>query len=131
MRYDLRARARVAAKLAPVSAGGKGQAVTITSASGGSYSPATGKRSGKSSAAQTGSGLEDNYTAREIDGTTIKAGDKQLMLSPIAADGSVLTMPEPGDLLEYETGARWRIMAVAPYAPAGVTVYATLQLRGV
>lgn len=131
MAYDTRARTKAAAKLAPIALGGSGQAVTLTAASGGGYSPATGKRAGQSTAAQTGSGIEDSYSAREIDGSTVLAGDKRFMLSALASDGTALTMPAPGDLLEYGTGARWRIMAAEPYAPAGLAIYAMLHLRGV
>jgi hypothetical protein len=131
MRYDHRARNTAARMLAPVSTGGKGQAVTITGASAGVYNPATGKTAGGETSSQTGSGLEDAYTAREIDGATIRAGDKRFMLSAKATDGAVLTMPEPGFVLEYESGSKWRIEAVEPYAPAGVAIYAMLQLRGV
>ena len=93
MRYDTRARNTAAAKLAPISAGGSGQAVTISGAAGGIYNPATGKTAGGSLDVQAGSGIEDLYTAREIDGALVRAGDRRFMLSPKTTDGAVLTMP--------------------------------------
>ena len=131
MRYDTRARNTAAAKLAPISAGGSGQAVTISGAAGGTYNPATGKTTGGSLDVQAGSGIEDTYSSRETDGALVKAGDRRFMLSPKTTDGAVLTMPEPGATLTYESGAAWRIMAVEPYAPAGQAIYAMLHLRGV
>ncbi len=130
MRYDTAARNKAAAKLAPVASGGKGQAVTLTGKSRAAYDPATGAAGPASSTDQTGSGLEESYSAREIDGTLILAGDKRFMLSPLDASGAELTPPAPGDVLEYETGARWRIMACEPFSPAGVVIYSTLHLRG-
>lgn len=130
MRYDTAARNKAAAKLAPVERGGKGQVVKLSGKSRAAYDPATGAAGPASTTDQTGSGIEESYSAREIDGTLILAGDKRFMLSPLDANGAELTPPAPGDVLEYETGARWRIMRAEPFAPAGVVVYLTLQLRG-
>ena len=131
MRYDLRAARRAALSLAPVSAGGKGQLVTITSASGGSYNVATGVRSNQAAATQTGSGVEELYSTREVDGAEVLLSDRKFMLSPFAEDGTALTMPSPGDTLAYESGKVWRIVSVEVLAPAGLPIYATLQIRGV
>lgn len=130
MRYDTAARNKAAAKLAPVASGGKGQAVRLTSKARAAYNPATGAAGPASTTDQTGSGLEESYSAREIDGTLVLAGDKRFMLSPLDADGAELIQPAPGDVVEYETGARWRIMRSEPFAPAGVVVYSILHLRG-
>lgn len=131
MDFDQRARETAARMLAPKASGGKGQVVTIRAATHAGYAPATGAASVGSTAFQTGSGIEEAYKSREIDGTTIKAGDKRLMLSPLNSTGGDMTLPAPGDLLQYASGQKWRIIAVEPYAPAGLWVYAYLHLRGV
>jgi hypothetical protein len=75
------------------------------------------------------SGVEEVYSARDIDGTLIKAGDTRFLLSPLNQAGAEIPEPRTGDTITI--GAKqWRIQAVEPLAPAGLTVMYTLQLRG-
>jgi hypothetical protein len=129
--YDLRARASAARMLKPVSQGGKGQAVTITTPASGTFNAATDTATGGSAATQTGSGVEVEYDARSIDGTTVRMGDKQFLLSPLKADGNPITKPVADrDTLTLADGSVWLIKRVETLAPTGTPVLYTLQLRG-
>ena len=128
MDYDARAQAVAAKKLALKSAGGKGQAIVLTTTGTGTYDPTTRKVTAGSSVVQNGSGIEVAYKAYEINGTTVRAGDRKCMLSPFKQDGSVLTMPSVGDTATVG-GVDWRIEDVELVSPAGTPVYAYLQLR--
>ncbi|MFZ5669124.1 MAG: hypothetical protein ACOY4K_06495 [Pseudomonadota bacterium] len=129
MAYDDRAQAQAAAKLAPKSAGGKGQPVTISATAASTYDPATGRATAAAPSTQACSGLEEEYRAHQIDGSLIRVGDKRFMLSPRKTDGNAITLPEVGQTLTYGDGTVWRIEAVEPFQPAGLLVYAYLRLR--
>lgn len=127
--YDVKARATAARLLASLTSGGKGQAVTLKTRTLGARNAATGTRV-QATTTQTGAGVEQAYSAREIDGTQIKAGDKQFMLSGLDAAGAALSPgPSPSDLLTVG-GVDWTIINVDPVQPAGTPIYFVLQLRG-
>ncbi len=114
--YDLEARDTAAIALAPVSQGGFGQVVQITR--------------GGVAEFQTGSGLEQTYSASSIDGTLILAGDKLFLLSPFNIAGVPITPPEPDlDRIQFADGSTWQIKRVDPLSPAGTVIMFTLQLR--
>lgn len=127
--YDVRARATAARLLAAITSGGKGQAVTLKTRTLGARNATTGTRT-MAEATQTGAGVEKFYRAREIDGTQIRAGDRQFMLSGLNAAGAVLSPgPAPSDLLTVG-GIDYQIINVDAVQPAGTPVYFILQLRG-
>lgn len=96
---------------------GKGQAVTITHTTQGSYDPATGAITNTSST-QSGYGATFEYSTQAVDGTLIVAGDKKLLLSALNAAGTILTAPSIGDTLSIGG----TITSVKPLSPAGTTV---------
>jgi hypothetical protein len=63
-------------------------------------------------------GFTDDYSNRDIDGTTIRNGDRKILLLgkslPDAID------PQPGDLITIE-GRAWRISGPVKRDPAGAT----------
>lgn len=127
--YDVRARATAARLLSAITSGGKGQAVTLKTRTLGSRNAATGTRT-MTVTTQTGSGVEKFYRAREIDGTQIRAGDRQFMLSGLDAAGAVLSPgPAPSDLLTVG-GIDYQVINVDVVQPAGTPIYYVLQLRG-
>lgn len=103
--------------------GDKGRAMTLHQQTPGTYDPATG------AAAVTEVdydcfGAEFDYPALLIDGTSIQAGDKRVLL---AADG-LSVEPDVGD--DITSGStRRRIIAVKAIAPAGTVVIWQLQVR--
>jgi hypothetical protein len=114
--FDVRARAAAAAALAPIAQGGSGQVVQIS-------------RPGVTEV-QIGSGVEETYSARSIDGTLIMAGDKRFLLSPLNDAGAPITPPEPDlDRLTLADGVTWAIKTVEPAQPAGLACMFILQLR--
>jgi hypothetical protein len=136
MDYDLEDRLGAAEDLAPISQGGSGQMVTITTPFVGVFDPATDTTSAGAATTQIGSGVEVAYSANSVDGTLIRTGDKQFLLSALTfgADGVVTETPLTApvahrDTLTFGDGAVWAIKRVDPLSPAGRPIIYTLQLR--
>ncbi len=108
---------------------GKGQPVTITSQIVGVYDPATGSAS-VSTSIQTGWGAVFEYTNKNIDGTLILAGDKQLLLSAINSAGALLAAPQVNDTVTIG-GQVSTIKQVKPLSPAGTALLFDCNIRGV
>ena len=135
MDFDEEARLDAARDLAPKSHGGSGQLVTLTAKRSGERDPQTGTTP-VIVTTQTGSGMTEAYKARDIDGTTIKAGDKRLMLAALRfnPDGSLIEPLEPVTDLQTNDVATladgdWKILAVEALDPAGLAIFYNLHLR--
>lgn len=102
--------------------GRKGQPITITAITTGTYSTVTG---GVTSAedVQTGVGVLVGYKASEIDGTNIKRGDVKVI---VAASG--LTEPKVNGLVSF-IGFTGTIKNVEIVAPDGTPIVYKLQVR--
>jgi hypothetical protein len=105
-----------------------GQAVTLTSPGVKTRSTATGAVTTGTPATQTASGVVDNYSLREIDGSNVQRGDQKLYLSALNSDGDAITAPVLGSTATVN-GAVWRVMEVETVSPAGTPVLYVLQLR--
>lgn len=122
--------------LAPIAQGGKGQAITLTRIVAGTYNPTTGTVEGGGPVYQTTSGAVFEYTTfirsgvRNESGTLILAGDKQLLLSPMKADGTPLDPPAVNDTVTLADGSVFTITSLAPLSPAGTPVYYDCNIRG-
>jgi hypothetical protein len=86
------------------------------------YDPATGSAA-VSYTNQTVKAAVFAYEQKYIDGTLIKAGDQQALMS---AQG--VTNPKAGDLLTWG-GVDLVVVAAKPLAPAGTDVLHELQIR--
>jgi len=107
----------------------KGQAVTLTSVTPGTYNPATGGIT-NTTTTQTGSGAVTEWDARHIDGELIKATDKRLLLSPLNSAGAALTTPKLGDTVTDAAGVVYIIVApLKTVSPAGTAVLYDCNLR--
>jgi len=106
---------------------GKGQTVTLTKETAGAYDPATGTATVTTSA-QTAYGAVFEYGNQNIDGTLIKEGDKQLLLSAFQTDGTALTAPVVNDTVTIG-GVIYTITRIKPLAPAGTTVIYDCNIR--
>jgi hypothetical protein len=107
---------------------GKGQAITITRQSSGTYDPATGTATVTTST-QTGWGAVFDYGTKQIDGTLIKAGDKQLLLSALNAAGTLLTAPELNDTVTIGGVIYTLVQPLKTLSPAGTIVMFECNLR--
>lgn len=107
---------------------GKGQAITLTRQSSGTYAPSTGLAT-VSTSTQTGYGAVFEYVDHNIDGTLIKAGDKQLLLSALNSTGTALTTPPIVNDTATIGGAVYTITSVKPLSPAGTTCIFECNLR--
>lgn len=135
MDFDEEARLDAAQDLAPKSLGGSGQLVTLTIKRSGVRDPDTGVTP-VTTTIQTGAGMVEAYRAQDIDGTTIKAGDKRLMLSALRfnPDGTLMEPPaalmalQANDVATLSDGA-WKVQAVETFEPAGLAIFHYLQIR--
>jgi hypothetical protein len=101
-----------------------GRSLTLVRTVTAAYDPETGSAS-QHDIRYTGTGVTLAYATREIDETTIRAGDQRLLLS-------VDNVPQPkeGDLIELDSDS-YRVIRCESVAPAGVEVLYRVQLRGV
>lgn len=107
---------------------GKGQAIKLTRQSSGTYAPSTGLAT-VSTSTQTGYGAVFEYVDHNIDGTLVKAGDKQLLLSALNSTGTALTTPPIVNDTATIGGAVYTITSVKPLSPAGTTCIFECNLR--
>lgn len=98
-----------------------GAAATLKRQSGTAYDPATGTSTQTYTSYATTAAVFD-YDQKYIDGTLIKAGDKQAYCAPAVT-------PEQGDRFTWN-GVDYSVIAVKPTSPAGVPVLYEAQLRG-
>jgi hypothetical protein len=101
----------------------KGQSMTLTKTTAGTYDPETGT-STPTTEAHTVTGVVLDYPNREIDGTLILRGDKKVLVS---ADGLAVD-PAPQDTLTFG-GVVNQVIDAKPLRPAGTVVLWTLQVR--
>ena len=100
-----------------------GQALTVTRETPGAYDPVTGTDAAGTSQTWTPQGVKLDYSQREVDGTSIKAGDQRVYMSAEAG-----LDPEAGDLVTIGSEA-WRVVVSRTLAPAGVAVLLDVQVR--
>ncbi len=127
--YDVRFLTTAGRLLGPKSKGGKGQVVTITAPGEDVFDPATDTSMPGAPIVQTGSGVEDVYSAHSIAGGLVLVGDVQFLLSPLKADGSPITQPVADRHILTKLDGPWAIKHVDTVAPAGMPVLFKLQLR--
>jgi len=108
---------------------GKGQTLTLTKVTAGTYNPATGAMTGATTSTQTAYGAVFDYGTKQIDGTLIKAGDKQLLLSAFKTDGTALTAPVLGDTVSIGGVVYTLVEPLKTVGPAGITVIYEANLR--
>lgn len=99
-----------------------GQTITITSKSAGAYDVATGAAAVTQST-QTATGVVFDYGTRAIDGTLIKVGDKQLLLS-----ASGLTAPAISDIAIIGN-ISYVITHIKEVNPAGTSIMLDCNIR--
>ena len=100
----------------------KGQTVSFSRQTGGTFDPVLGSESGASTTAFSGKAVALSYNKLEIDGTVILRGDVKLVLE--ATD----TEPAANDECTVDSIV-YRVMAVEPISPGGTTVINKVQLR--
>lgn len=100
----------------------KGQVISFSRQTGGTFDPVLGSESGASTTAFTGNGAAFGYNNAEIDGTVVQRGDVRLIVE------STTTVPVQNDQCTVDSVV-YRVMAVEPIAPGGITVINKVQLR--
>ena len=108
---------------------GKGQSLTLTKITAGTYNPATGGFTGAGTSTQTAYGTILDYETKQIDGTLIKAGDKQLLLSAVKTDGTALTDPVLGDTVSIGGVVYTLVEPLKEVNPAGTVVMFDCNVR--
>jgi hypothetical protein len=127
--YD-RARALAIKSLAKRGQGGKGATMVLTKPSTlpPVYNPATGTATPDTPGTYTGSALRTNYSAFDIDGTRIRAGDVKLLVSPVQAGGADLPDPAPGDSILFDS-VTYKVINVSLWNYAGLDIGFEVQAR--
>lgn len=135
--YDIEARADAEEMLALIADDGFGQVIVLSRTTTGAYDTSTGKP-GVTSTTQTGSGVVLEYSTftragvQNTPGSLIQAGDRQLLLSPVDANGQPLNPPPAvDDLVTLADGTTYTVTSAAPLSPAGTPIYFDCNLRGV
>ena len=108
---------------------GKGQSLTLTKVTAGTYNPETGGFTGAGTSTQMAYGAIFDYGTKQIDGTLIKAGDKQLLLSAFKTDGAALTAPVLGDTVSIGGVVYTLVEPLKEINPAGTNVMYECNLR--
>jgi hypothetical protein len=107
---------------------GKGQEITLTRQAAGAYDPATGTAA-VTTTTQTAYGAMFEYGDKNIDGTLIKEGDKQLLLSAFKTDGAALMAPVLGDTVSIGGVTYTLVEPLKEVNPAGTVVMYEVNLR--
>lgn len=100
-----------------------GAPATLTRPADGTYNPATGTTSQPEPIVTSLIAVVFDYEQKFIDGTLIRAGDKNAFLPAIGVD-----LPLQGDVLNWQ-GTEYKVIACTPLAPAGVDLLYELQVR--
>jgi hypothetical protein len=106
---------------------GKGQEITLTRRTAGTYGPATGTAA-VTTTTQTAYGAMFEYGDKNIDGVLIKEGDKQLLLSALNSAGTALVAPQLNDTVTINTVV-YTVVRIKPLSPAGTTVLFDCNIR--
>lgn len=107
---------------------GKGQTITLTYQGSASYNTSTGGATISTSTASV-YGAVFEYGNKNIDGTLIKVGDKQLLLSALNTAGTAITAPVVNDTVTINSVA-YTITQVKTLSPAGTVVLYDCNIRG-
>lgn len=97
-----------------------GSDLTLTRSVGGSYDPATGTYAGGTPTTFTIRGVFINYRDDRVDGSVIRAGDRQLLVSATGSE----TTPAIGDLV-----GGLKLVNVRAFAPNGTNAAWSCQAR--
>ncbi|WLH76839.1 hypothetical protein PSH81_13840 [Pseudomonas sp. FP2335] len=124
--YD-RAKASAARMLAPRSRGGKGLGLSLIRVITGEYDPEVGG-SPVLTEQFDGSGLRQNYRQQDIDGSLIKQGDVNILISPVLLDGADTPPPVTLDKIAFD-GDTYTVQHVDPWDYAGIAVGFSVQAR--
>lgn len=106
----------------------KGQAIKVYHTTPGVYDPETGTIANYTTMQECTGAIFD-YGTKQIDGTLIKVGDKQLLLSAFQPDGSVLPAPVLGDTVAVGGVTYTLVEPLKEVNPAGTVVLFDVNLR--
>ncbi|MFM9829733.1 MAG: hypothetical protein ACKVOB_13490 [Sphingomonas sp.] len=107
----------------------KGQTVTLTRNTSGTYDPATGAAS-ITTTTQIGKGVILPLAAFAKAQGNVVEGDQQLLLGALDTAGSVLTAPVVDDSVTLADGSVVTITAIDPLEPAGLSIIYDCRVRG-
>lgn len=106
-----------------------GLPITIRRVTTGAYDPTIGAAP-VTSLDSDGIGALFSFHQRDVDGSRIKVGDQQLLLSPKKVDGTPMPRPSTDDLVVIGQD-HYTIQPSKELAPAGGPVLYDLHIRGV
>lgn len=100
----------------------KGRMVTLRSKSSGTFDPIAGTMSDGSQTDRQVKALFTEYAAKQVDGTMIQQGDKQVMIADLA------TAPDNDDIL-IDGSDEYAIVHVGAIQPGDTPILYKLQVR--
>lgn len=100
----------------------KGESVTFSRESAGTFDPVTGTTTGSTTSTFSGYCHPSPYALQEIDGTLVQQGDIRLMVE------SMTSTPQPGDTVTFRSEA-YRVMSNRPISVQGGDAAYYCQLR--
>lgn len=128
--YDARAQQTAWRALRPIAAGGKGQAVTVSTAGDPVTNEDTGVITQGAPIVDNGCGVEGGFSAQLVNGDTILASDRKFTLAALDDTGKTqIAAPIAGKTTLTIGGKAWRVINSKPSSPAGLPILYTLQLR--
>lgn len=101
-----------------------GQTVTITYKTSGAYDPAA-LTSSVSTTTATAKAALFGYMDKDIDGTLIRRGDRNMIMSAIS-----ISLPNVEDTITDAAGKIYTILSISPVSPAGAIVAVKAHIRG-
>lgn len=103
-----------------------GADATISRSTGGTYNPVTFVTTGATVTSDTTKAVVEEYRAHEVDGETIRYGDKKILI-PLS-DLTNLSAPVPNDTISI-LGATYRIINVEGVSSGDAIVAYSVQAR--
>jgi hypothetical protein len=98
-----------------------GKPITLKKINATSYNPVTGVYDDDSFTSDSGYGLQTNYNNKDIDGTNIKIGDKELLAVEIAE-------PSSNDKIVIDS-VEYDVINVSEVKPGTVNMFYRIQIR--
>ena len=108
----------------------KGQTVTLTTRTSGTYDPATGSNT-VTETTKTASAVILPFGAglRNMENSLISTDDRLCYLSGLDSDGAALAAPKVDTKLTDANGVEYTVREVAPLEPAGLAIIHELTVR--
>ena len=109
----------------------KGQTVTISGETSGTYDPSTGGVTGTAYSATAKAVLLPLSPYRQANDTSVRAGDEQMLLAALDTSGDALTEPPLNSIVTLADGVtKYALVSIDPLHPDGTELLFDCVVRG-